>query len=259
MKKVLVISYYWPPAGGVSVLRSLKIVKYLREFGWEPIVYTASNAHYPYIDVQNKKDLPQNLTVLKRPIVEPFRLFKIITGRKKTDSLNSIVQVRDKEASVMDKFGIWIRGNFFIPDARSLWIKPSVKFLSAYLKKHPVDAIFSDGPPHTNTVIASELKREFQTPWLSDYQDPWTQADYFEKLNIGARARRIHRNLEKEAIENADKITIASPTWKTDLESIGARNVDVVYYGYDEADFDQLIRNKNLDSFTIVHTGLLGD
>ncbi len=257
MKKVLVITYYWPPAGGISVLRTLKIVKYLQNFGWEPIVYAPSNAHYPYTDDKNSSDIPDNIRVIKKPIVEPFKTFKFLTGRKKEEPLNSIVQVRDREPSVIDKFSIWVRGNFFIPDARSLWIKPSVKFLTKFVRDNQVDAIFTDGPPHTNTYIGNLLKRNTGLPWLSDYQDPWTQVDYYKMLRIGKRADQKHKAMEQECFHRADKITIASLTWARDLEAIGATDVDVVYYGYDEDDFKDLKKEKS-DFFDIVHIGLLG-
>ena len=257
-KRVLVISYYWPPAGGISVLRSLKIVKYLRDFGWEPVVFTASNAHYPYLDEGGLADVPKNLEILKLPIIEPFKLFKWLTGRKKTDPLNSIVQIKDDKSSWFDLIGIYLRGNFFIPDARALWIQPSVKYLKNYLSTHPVDAIFSDGPPHTNTVIAYQLKKELGIPWLMDFQDPWTQADYYQMMPIGRRASIQHRTMEQECLHAANKTTIASNTWKKDLESIGATNVEVLYYGYDEDDFKQLQKNKPQDTFDIIHIGLIG-
>lgn len=258
MKKVLVISYYWPPSGGVSVLRSLKIVKYLRSFGWEPIVYAPSNAHYPYLDNGGFEDIPDNITILKRRIIEPFTLFKLLTGRKSTEPLNSIVQVRSKKTSLLDKLGIWIRGNFFIPDARSLWIGPSTRYLARYLAKHQVDAIFSDGPPHTNTMIAYRLASKLNIPWLADFQDPWTQADYYQMMMIGSRANRRHSSMEQQVFKTAQKITIASPSWKEDLENIGAKNVDVIYYGYDESDFEGIEKRKNPEYFDIVHIGLLG-
>ncbi|MEQ9404483.1 MAG: hypothetical protein RIM99_12895 [Cyclobacteriaceae bacterium] len=232
-------------------------MKYLREFGWEPIVYVPSNAHYPYLDRENEKDIPQGITILRRPIIEPFKMFKFLTGRGKDQPLNSIVQVREKKSSFLDKIGIWIRGNFFIPDARALWIKPSVKFLLSYLKENPVDAIFTDGPPHTNTYIANKLKQKTDIPWLSDYQDPWTQVDYYSMLLIGKRADRIHKSMEQECFKNADRITIASPSWKRDLEDVGARNVEVIYYGYDESDF-QGLKKEPSEYFDIVHIGLLG-
>ncbi|WMN06397.1 glycosyltransferase [Marivirga arenosa] len=258
MKRVLIITYYWPPSGGISVLRSLKIAKYLRQFGWEPIVFTAENAHYPYYDESGFKDIPQGINVLKQPIVEPFKIFKWLTGRKKEDSLNSIVQVRDKKQNFLDKLGIWIRGNFFIPDARSLWIKPSVRYLKKYLKENKIDAIFSDGPPHTNNRIAYHLAKDLNLPWLADFQDPWTQADYYQMMYITNFAHKIHSKMEQDIFRKAKKITIASPSWKKDLESIGAKNVDVIYYGYDEDDFKDLKRDHDNNFFDIVHIGLLG-
>ena len=257
MRKVLIISYYWPPAGGISVHRSLKFAKYLRKFGWEPVVYVPSNANYPYYDEGNLKDIPENLTILTRPIKEPFNIFKILSGRGKNESLNNIVHVRTRKQSLIDKLGIWIRGNLFIPDARSLWIRPSVKYLSSYLKANPVDAIFADGPPHTNNVIATKLSKRYGIPYLADFQDPWTQVDYYELFPITSWADKKHKRLEQEVFNQASKITIASPSWKIDLEQIGAKNVEVLYWGFDEEDFADLKPIEN-PYFSIAHIGLMG-
>lgn len=256
MKKVLIISYYWPPSGGIGVHRALKIVKYLQDFGWEPIVYAPLNAQYNYLDQTNFKDIPKNVKVIYGKIFEPFNLFKKLSGRKKTDSANP-VYVRDRKLKYIDKIAIWIRGNLFIPDARCFWIKPSVRFLKKYLRDNPVDAIFTDGPPHTNTVIGCKLSKLTGIPWLMDFQDPWTQVDYYEMLKIGKLSDKKHNKLEQEAFSVAKKITIVSPQWKKDLESIGAKNVDVIYWGYDEDDF--LIEIPKYDAeFSIVHAGQLG-
>jgi hypothetical protein len=239
------------------VLRCLKIAKYLRDFGWEPIIFTAENAAYQYLDFSNEKDIPEGLEIHKVPITEPINAFKFFSGRKKNAPLQNITANSSRKKTVIDKLGMWVRGNFFIPDARFMWIKPSVSYLSDYLNNNPVDAIFTDGPPHTNTVIGMRLSQHFGIPWLADFQDPWTQVDYYSELYIGKRADKKHKLLEQEVFNTAKKITIASPAWKTDLESIGARNVDVLYYGYDEADFEGFQSIKN-DVFTIVHAGLLG-
>ncbi len=257
MKKVLIISYYWPPSGAIGVHRCLKFAKYLRDFGWEPIVYTAENAQYPYFDESNFKHIPEGMEVLKGKIIEPFRIFKVLSGRKKSDVLYNPVQIRDKKQKFIDKAGIWVRGNFFIPDARFLWIKPSLRRLSNYLKNNKVDAILSDGPPHTNTVIACKLAKKFNIPWLADYQDPWTQVDYYKEFKIGKLADKKHRKLEQEAFRTASKTTIASPSWKKDLEAIGAKNVDVIFWGYDTDDFNGL-KAQPKNEFIISHAGLLG-
>jgi hypothetical protein len=257
MKKVLVISYYWPPAGGISVHRSLKIVKYLRSFGWEPTVLAPLDAHYSYYDDGNLKDIPENLTVIRKRIIEPFATFKLISGRKKNESMNNILHVRSRKQTIIDKLGIWIRANFFIPDARALWIGPSVRYLRRYLKKNPVDVLFADGPPHTNNVIAMKVSKKTGIPYLADFQDPWTQVDYYELFPFTRWADKKHRKLEQAVFRQASRITIASPSWKKELEKIGARNVEVLYWGYDDDDYVNLVPEKD-PSFSITHMGLMG-
>jgi hypothetical protein len=258
VKKVLIITYHWPPSGGITVLRCLKFVKYLREFGWEPIVFTAKNPSYQFLDYSNEKDIPEGLEIHKVPIFEPINLFKQLSGRKKNQPLQNITSNSAKKKTIVDTLGMWVRGNFFIPDSRSRWIKPSVKYLNSYLQNNRVDAILTDGPPHTNTVIGLQLSKQFNIPWLADFQDPWTQVDYYNKLYIGKRADRKQRALEQEVFKTAKKITIASPTWKKELESIGAKNVDVIYYGFDEPEFANF-QSIESEKFTFFHGGLLGE
>ncbi len=257
MKKVLIISYYWPPCGGIGVLRNLKFVKYLRDCGWEPILFIPEEAQYPYLDQNNLKDIPSDLIVIKQKIIEPYSLFKFFSGKKKSTPLNNPVAVRSDKLKLSDKLGIWLRGNFFIPDARMLWIKPSVKSLTAYLQKNKVDAIFTDGPPHTNTRIGSLVASKTQIPWLADFQDPWTQVDYLQRFNLTKWAWKKHSKMEQKAFAQANKITTASPRSALQLEEIGAKNVSSIYYGYDEDDFSNIKQRKNT-KFNITHAGLLG-
>ncbi len=256
-KKVLIISYYWPPAGGISVLRSLKIAKYLREFGWEPIIYTLNNPQYPITDESNTVHIPKNLTVLRKSGIDFFKFYKKISGRKKNDPLFNVLNTHDKSPSILHHMAVWIRSNFFIPDARFLWIKPSVRFLLEYIEKNPIDAIFSDGPPHTNTRIACLLSKETGIPWLADFQDPWTQVDYYKLLYLTKWADNIHHRQEQEVFKYASKITIVSTTWKKDIETIGAKNVSLIPWGYDDDDFIN-INYQSTNSFMICHIGLLG-
>lgn len=254
MKKVLIVTYYWPPAGGIGVLRCLKIAKYLRSFGWEPIIYTVDNPNYPFEDESNFKDIPKDIEVLKHAALQFENVFKKAVKKEK-QSINNVVFSAGKKSSFM-KFGIWVRANFFIPDAKALWIKPSVKYLSKYLKENKVDAVFSDGPPHTNTVIALKIAKKFNIPWLSDYQDPWTQVDYYNKFPLSKWADARHKALEFECLTNADKIISASPSFSEGLSELGAKNPGVVYYGYDEDDFKNI--KSTLDQkFSIIHAGIL--
>jgi len=256
-KKVLIISYYWPPSGGIAVLRCLKWAKYLREYGWEPVVYTARDAHYPSLDPGNEKDVPEGMVVLRGKIIEPYALYKRFTGQDPNANVNNVFYVQDESPGWAHRFSVWVRSNFFIPDARAYWVGTSVRFLRNYLRQHPVDAILSDGPPHSNTRIATLLKQKTGIPWLADFQDPWTQVDYYQMLSLTKWADNKHHRLEQEAFRTADKITIVSPTWKRDLEKIGAQNVSVIPWGYDPDDFDGL-EAAPVPGFTFMHVGIMG-
>src|SRR5680860_731561 len=147
MKKVLIITYYWPPAGGPGVQRWLKFVKYLRDFGIEPVVYVPENPHYPIEDPSLEKEIPKNITIYKQPLFEPYGLAKLLSSKKTKRISSGIIQAKNQ--SVLEKAMLWIRGNFFIPDARKYWIKPSVRFLSEVLDKEDIDTVITTGPPHS--------------------------------------------------------------------------------------------------------------
>jgi hypothetical protein len=259
LKKVLYIIYYWPPCGGASVLRTLKFVKYLGDFGWKPVVFAPENANYPVIDETTLNDIPPGTEVIKLPIVEPFGIFNILKGKKKQESVKDVFLVRDEKPGLIHNLGVWVRGNFFIPDARMLWIKPSVKHLRKYLQTHKIDAIISSGPPHSVHRIAYKLKKEFDIPWIADFQDPWTQIDYFEKFMLTDFARKKHIRHENEVLQTADKVVIVSPSWSKDLSDLGGgRPVNSITMGYDEAEFPNIIPDKQSKKFTISHYGTLG-
>lgn len=257
-KKVIVVTYYWPPAGGIGVLRCLKLAKYLTQHGWEPVIFTSSEEAYQFLDPKNNDEVPEGTEVIRIGAFSPIEAFKAFSGRKKEVPLMDIMATPAQNNRWLDDVGLWIRGNFFIPDARSFWMRPAVRRIREWLKHNHADAIFSDGPPHTNTVVANRIAEEFDLPWVADFQDPWTQVDYYAHMKIGRRADRIHRRMEQDAFRRADAITIASPTWAGDLEAIGARNVEVLYYGYDEADFEGY-RARSVDRPILFHGGLLGN
>lgn len=256
-KKVLLITYYWPPSGGITVLRMLKFAKYLRASGWEPVIFTAEGAHYPTIDPTNERDVPAGVEVIRQPIWEPYALYKKFMGKPADENVNNVFYTDDADGGWKHKMAVWVRSNFFIPDARATWIKGSVKRLTAYLTENPVDAIISDGPPHSNTRIATLVSRATGIPWLADFQDPWTQVDYYQLLNLTPWGRKKHEHQEQEAFAQATQTTIVSPSWKHDLETIGAKNVDVIPYGYDPEDFDSLKRTAH-QKFTLTHLGIMG-
>ena len=256
MKKVLIITYYWPPSGGAGVQRWLKFVKYLREFGWEPIVYTPENPEAPAIDNSLQKDVPKNITILKTKIWEPYNLYKSFIGQKKSDKINAGFLSEKKKPGLAEKISVWIRGNWFIPDARKFWIKPSVNFLSDYLKKNQVDAIVSTGPPHSMHLIALGIKKKLNIPWLADFRDPWTNIDFYDKLKLSKSSDAKHKKLELEVLKNADKVVAVSWHWAKDFQKIHNREVEVITNGFDEDDF-HFEDMKPDEKFSISHIGAM--
>ncbi|MCI4666654.1 MAG: glycosyl transferase family 1 [Bacteroidia bacterium] len=246
MKKVLIILYYWPPAGGGGVQRWLKFTKYLPEFGWEPIVYAPENPDYPLQDPSLVADIPKGLTVIKHPIWEARKAVAGLFPRKennknpkgKKKSLDGLFYLDPSERSFKDNLTIWIRGNFFIPDARMTWVKPSIKFLSQYLKENPVDAIATTGPPHSIHLIGKGLKKKTGLPWYCDMRDPWTNIEFFEHLMLSNWAERKHRRLEKAVLTGADHVNEVGKDFINYDKSIGVKNIDWLPNGYDDKDFE---------------------
>ena len=256
MKKALIITYYWPPSGGAGVQRWLKFVKYLREFGWEPVVYTPLNPGFPIVDNTLYADIPDDIEVVGTPIWEPYTYYKKITGGESTPKIESGSLNNPNSPGILGQLAVWIRGNLFIPDARKFWIDPSIKFLRKYLIDNNVDVIISTGPPHSMHLIALKLKECFNIPWLADFRDPWTDIDYYKEMKISNYADKKHKELEMKTITTCDAMVVVSPEMKINYEMMGGKNVQLITNGFDPDDLgsDQAIMDTR---FSISHIGAL--
>lgn len=223
-KKILIITYYWPPAGGPGVQRWLKFAKYLPDFGWKPIIFTPENSSYPLIDETLEKEVPKDLEIIKTKIWEPYQLAEFF-GKDNKKFKAGQFDVGENQ-SWKSKLSIWVRGNFFIPDARVFWVKPSVKFLKKYLAENHFDAFVTTGPPHSMHLIGLELKAEFpDLKWIADFRDPWTEISYYKHLKLTRNSDKKHRELEKKVFKTAD-ITLA--TSYTDAENFRKKGANSV-------------------------------
>lgn len=253
MKKVLIISYYWPPSGGAGVQRWLKFAKYLHAYGWQPIIYTPENPETPAEDNSLLADIDEGTTVLKKRIWEPYAAYKKFVGRKTEDKIKTGFLSEHKKPAFSEKMAVWIRGNLFIPDARRFWIRPSTKYLFNYLKDNPVDVIVSTGPPHSMHLIALKLKQLTNLPWLADFRDPWTNIDFYQELMLSRRSDRKHHALEERVLRMADRVVVATPGMKKDFESILKRSYDVITNGYDTEEEPLVVKPDS--NFSIAHIG----
>lgn len=253
MKKVLIVTYYWPPAGGPGVQRWLKFSKYLPEYGIEPVLYVPENAHYPLKDPSLESEVPKDIKVLKKPIFEPYSLAGMIS-QEHTQKISSGIIPEEQKQGFLQKMMLFIRGNFFIPDARKFWIKPSVKYLTKYLQENNIDTIITTGPPHSMHLIGLKLKQNLNIHWIADFRDPWTQIGYHQKLKLLSASRSKHEKLEKQVLQTADQIITTSFTTREEFQKITNSSIEVITNGYDYEKVDLAPMD---DKFTLSHIGSL--
>jgi glycosyltransferase involved in cell wall biosynthesis len=256
MKKVLIFTYYFPPAGGVAVQRFLKFSKYLPEFGWEPIIVTVANGSYPYYDESLLKEVSPSLRVYRTKTFEPFELYNLFKGKKgKAMPVVSVGVQQNK--SFFQKVSEYVRANFFIPDARKGWVPYAIKQAEEILKTEKIDAIITTGPPHSTHLIGLQLKEKYGVKWIADFRDPWTGIFYNDILPRTEATRQKDKALETKVLQSADLVTVISPGMKKEFED-RAKTIEVVMNGYDEEDFVKLeVGSAKSKVFTIRYVGNL--
>ena len=251
--RVLIVTYYWPPAGGSGVQRWLKFVKYLQDFGITPVVYTVENPAYAIEDPTLLAEIPEGVEVLRQPIWEPYRLANIFSRGKATQTS---VGFLDEKKSLFEKLTTYVRANYFIPDARKFWVKPSLSYLEKYLKAHPVDLVITTGPPQSVHLIGLGLKEKSKLKWIADFRDPWTAMGYFKSLPLTQRTIKIHEHLKKKVLCSADAVMVVGKTMQREYLNYNKMTA-VLTNGFDI----ELSDSKTaLDPhFTISHIGIMNE
>lgn len=252
MQKVLIIAYYWPPAGGPGVQRWLKFVKYLRDFNIEPVVYVPENPNYPIVDASFVNEIPDGIKIYKQKINEPYGWASFLSKNKTKKISSGLIQ--SKNQSSIEKFLLWVRGNFFIPDARKNWVKPSVTYLTSVLNDEQINTVITTGPPHSVHLIGLKLKEKLGVNWVSDFRDPWTSIGYHKKLRLSKSSAKKHKYLEHLVLNSADSIIVTSNTTKKEFVEITDKPLEVITNGFDGAIANEAALDKK---FTISHIGSL--
>lgn len=251
-KRVLIISYYWPPAGGPGVQRWVKFTKYLPDFGIEPIVLIPENPTYPFKDDTLTNEISPDLKLFKLPINEPYKLANIFG--KKSKNLSSGIINPIKKQSLIERFLLFIRGNFFIPDARVMWVNSAYNKAKTLIENFNIDTVITSGPPHSIHLIGYRLKNNCNVSWISDFRDPWTSIGYHNKFKLLSFARRRHNKLEALILNSSDQIIVTSPATRLEFQSKTSRPISLITNGYDNINDSSILKSNN---FLISHIGSL--
>lgn len=257
MKRVLVITYYWPPSGGSGVQRWVKFAKFFPSFGWQPVIYTPSNPSMPAVDRTLGEEVPSEAEVIKHAIHEPYGIYRKIMRKGSSsdaEALKEVEPIRGGRMSFKHKLSLFIRGNFFIPDPRCWWIGPSVRFLKKYLDEHPVDVIVSTGPPHSMHMIARGLSKKTGVPWIADFRDAWTRMYFYKYLALTGWADRRHHRMEKAVLDDAAAVVSVSPREQKEFQTMTDNHIFLITNGFDADDYAEPFYAD--DNFNVVSTGL---
>jgi glycosyltransferase involved in cell wall biosynthesis len=251
MKKVLFITYYWPPSGGPGVQRALKLSRYLSDFGWIPVVLTVRDGDYPAVDKSLMSTTP-DLKVIRTSSIEPFRLYRSFTGKNQKDAIPTFVLNRDKTERFSDRLAKWVRVNLFIPDGRVGWVPYAVKKGLDLIRSENIRLIFSTSPPHSLQLTAWLLAKKANLPWITDFRDPWTEA-FWISGRMNKISKGLNQRLESTVFKNAAFITTVSPGLSKLFYDKHNRRSEVIYNGYEQ------IRPKRIrsESFMILFFGHL--
>ena len=256
-QKILIISYYWPPAGGSGVQRWMYFAKYLKQLGWDPIVITVDEGKASYA-VWDKSLLEEveDIHIIKTTTREPLRWYSLLTTGS---SQKGIPQGEVKRKSALGKFAAFVRGNFFIPDARKGWIPFAIKAAQKVLKEETISYLVTTGPPHSTHLAGLQLKEQFDVKWWVDFRDPWTDIFYNSEMYRSKNAIQKDLALEKKVLQAADGVLTTVGGALHDKLRVRApmQKFISIPNGYDTKLFQEIKRIITKKVFHVVYTGLL--
>jgi glycosyltransferase involved in cell wall biosynthesis len=251
-RKVLIITYYWPPASGPGVQRFLKISKYISDFGWEPVILTVKDSSASSFDISLEKEIGESVQVYKTKTIEPFELYNRLLGKKGKQVGAGLIGLEDKKG-FFKKLTLYIRANFFIPDARKGWRRFALKEAAKIIKENRIEGIITTGPPHSAHLIGLKLKRKFGIPLIADFRDPWTNIFYNKFFPRTLRTKNKDKNLEDLVVKNADLVTVVSNGLLEEFKD-RAKKIEVVYNGFDPEDISEK-KPEKADRFMLSYIG----
>jgi hypothetical protein len=254
LKKVLIITYYWPPGSGPGVQRWLKFSKYLPEFGWEPIIVTVNDGSYPNKDNTLLNDVPDGIKIQRTKTIEPFTVYNLLRG-KRGKSVELSAETEYSNGNAFQRFSNYVRANFFIPDARQGWNHFAFKAAKELIKSENPSVLITSGPPHSTHLVGLRLKEKYQIPWIADFRDPWTTSFSRPFLPLTKRSDELNVELESKVLQSVSALITATPSMEMELASKTSR-IKTITNSYDESDFN-LIKPQISKKFVMAYVGSL--
>ena len=256
-KKVIILSYYWPPSGGSGVQRWMYFAKYLKQFGWEPIVISVDEqqAAYPVMDPSLLEEA-EGIRVIKTATREPLRFYSLLTSG---NTKSGIPQGEVKRKSFLGKAAAYIRGNYFIPDARKGWVPYAVNAAKKVIREENITCLITTGPPHSTHLAGLQLKEQFNLNWWVDFRDPWVDIFYNTSFYRTEKAKQKDSSFEREVLHSANGVilTVGGELQAQLKRKAPDQQFVVLPNGFDAELMEAIPLAQPKDVFHVVYTGLL--
>ncbi len=262
MKKVLFVTYFWPPSGKATLHWPLDMIKYLPDYDWHPTLLTSKEDTFSQKDESLLNIIDPTLIVLKTNSPEPFNFYKKFLGKKKDEILVASETISKAKKGAKHKLAVWIRMNLFVPDARIGWYLPSISEGRKFLTGNYFNSIVSIGPPHTSHLIAKRLSRMFRIPHIPVFIDPWTDIVYYKDYRRTKITLAIDNYFEKSVLQNAKRVVFVTKTMQADyIQKYDwlKNKSDVLYWGYNEENFSRLMIQQQSNEEVLLHAGNIFD
>lgn len=258
MKNVLIIAYYWPPAGGPGAQRNVKFVKYLKDYGWNAHVLTVNSGEFPYYDHNLSTEVPSFVNVYRTRSLEPYIIYKRLVNRDINDTIPTALLTM-KHKSLKDRLASSIRANLFVPDARLGWIPFAVSKARQIITRYKIDVIYTSSPPHSLQLTGLILKKLYKLPWVVDFRDPWTKIRYYEFIKRNRLAKSADNYFEKKVLKKSDKIVTVSHSLAQEFLRLGdikdPAKIIVIPNGFDGIDYDSADVLNSRPTLNILYAG----
>ncbi|MCX6150420.1 MAG: glycosyltransferase [Ignavibacteriales bacterium] len=262
MKRVLFITFFWPPSGKASLHWPLKIIKHLPQFNWQPVVLTVNEDTFSTKDESMLDEVDKNLEVIKTNYFDPFVFYRKFLGKSADEPLIASETISKTNKSFNHKLSIWIRMNLFVPDARIGWYRQAVKAAEEYLSKNPVDAIVSIGPPHSSHLIGKKISKLFRIPHVPVLIDPWVDISYYRGFKRNRITLWLDNHFEKSVLQKAAHVVFVTKSSDGEYQKkypwLKGKS-SVLYWGYNEEDFSNIQTGINGNEEIILHAGNIFD
>ena len=217
-------------------------------------------ASYPSRDISLQKDVEPTISVNKTRSFEILKVFSSLFKKEKVPYAG----IPDKEKmSFIGRLALFIRSNFFIPDARVGWNAYALNACREIIDREKIEILITTSPPHSTQLIGLALKKKYKSlKWIADLRDPWTDIYYYPKLSHTKWAKKRDLNLEMEVLKESDLVTVTSPiteqVYASKLEFALRSKVKTITNGFDEEDFAHLVSGRT-DVFTITFAGTINE